>query len=95
MAGRASRSVSLPGIAALLTTVFTALRLAHRISWSWWWVLSPLCAMVGIVVLIFAGILVTTAIDIYASRKKRKGAPARSSRRDPHARPGQRDCHSS
>ncbi len=70
MVGRTYRRVSLPGIATLLAAVFTALRLWHRISWSWWWVLSPLWAVVGIVVLIFAGIVATAAIDIYASRQK-------------------------
>ncbi len=72
MAGRTYRSIGLPGIATLLAGVFTALRLAHKISWSWWWVLSPLWAMVGIVVLIFAGIVATAAIDIHASRRNRK-----------------------
>jgi uncharacterized membrane protein YhaH (DUF805 family) len=72
MVGRTYGRVSLPGIATLLAAVFTALRLAHKISWSWWWVLSPLWAMVGIVVLIFAGIVVTAAIDIHVSRKNRE-----------------------
>jgi len=71
MAGRSYRNVSLPTIAVLVAAVFAALKLTNRISWSWWWVLSPLWAMVAIVLLIFAGILVTAAIDIWVSRKDR------------------------
>jgi hypothetical protein len=70
--GRISRDISLPGTATLLAAVFTALKLTHMISWSWWWVLSPLWVMVGIVLLIFAGIVITAAIDIYAGRQNRK-----------------------
>jgi hypothetical protein len=72
MVGRISRDISLPGTATLLAAVFAALKLTHTISWSWWWVLSPLWVMVGIVVLIFAGIVVTAGIDVYASRQNRK-----------------------
>jgi len=71
MAGRSYRNVSLPTIAVLVAAVFAVLKLTNRISWSWWWVLSPLWAMVAIVLLIFAGILVTAAIDIWVSRKDR------------------------
>jgi hypothetical protein len=81
MAGRPSGIVGLPGIAVLLVTVFTVLRLTHRISWSWWWVLSPLWGLGGILVLIFAGIVITGCIDILVSRKNRRKAPAGSSRR--------------
>jgi hypothetical protein len=78
MADRPSAGVSLPGLAALLTAVFTALRLARVMSWSWWWVLSPLWAMVALLLLIFAGILVTAGIDRRARQKNRAGAPAGS-----------------
>lgn len=30
------------GFAGLLTIVFIVLKLTHYITWSWWWVLSPL-----------------------------------------------------
>ena len=30
------------GFAGLLTIVFITLKLTHYITWSWWWVLSPL-----------------------------------------------------
>jgi predicted RND superfamily exporter protein len=30
------------GFTGLLTILFIALKLTHVITWSWWWVLSPL-----------------------------------------------------
>jgi hypothetical protein len=31
-----------PGIVSLLLTLFIALKLTGMITWSWWWVLSPM-----------------------------------------------------
>ncbi len=51
------------GFAGLLTIVFIVLKLIGTISWSWWWVLSPLwislSLIVGIVILgiVIAGIV--------------------------------------
>ena len=52
-----SNSVSFsagPGFFGFLTLLFVALKLLNQISWSWWWVLSPLWipAVVSAVVLI-------------------------------------------
>jgi hypothetical protein len=81
MVGRSFPSVSLPNIAVLVAAVLAVLKLTHSISWSWWWVLSPLWVMVAIVLLIFAGILVTAAIDIWVSRTDPADALASSPRR--------------
>lgn len=35
------------GFAGLLTIVFITLKLLGKITWSWWWVLSPIWIMVG------------------------------------------------
>jgi len=43
-------NISLP---ALLTTVFIVLKLIGKISWSWWWVLSPLWIYGAILLLVF------------------------------------------
>ena len=43
-------NISLP---ALLTTVFIVLKLIGKISWSWWWVFSPLWIYVAILLLVF------------------------------------------
>ena len=49
------------GFAGLLTIVFIILKLCGIITWSWWWVLSPLWistilwVIVGIIVLLVGG----------------------------------------
>lgn len=49
------------GIAGLLTVVFVTLKLLKVITWSWWWVLSPVWMSAGLLLLalgvIFAVIL--------------------------------------
>ena len=47
------------GIAGVLTIVFVVLKLVGTISWSWWWVLSPLWISFGLWILVFliAGIV--------------------------------------
>jgi len=46
----------------LLTIIFITLKLIGKISWSWWWVLSPLwipwVIILGILLLVFIGFLV-------------------------------------
>lgn len=42
MSKNTSSSSSGVGFIGLLTIVFITLKLLDRISWSWWWVLSPL-----------------------------------------------------
>lgn len=46
------------GFFGLLTIVFIVLKLTKVISWSWWWVFSPMLFGVGIfaLVLIFAAV---------------------------------------
>ena len=40
------------GFVGALTILFIALKLTDNISWSWWWVLSPIWISITIVVLI-------------------------------------------
>lgn len=87
MASRPSSRTGPLGLAAFLAAVFTALRLAHGIPWSWWWVLSPVWVLAAVLVLIFAGIMVTAAIDQYAGRADRKSAAAASAQRRQSSRP--------
>lgn len=54
------------GFAGLLTILFIALKLTGYISWSWWWVLSPIWIPI-ILILIFLSI---AAIAYYTSRDK-------------------------
>ena len=46
------------GFVGLLTIVFIVLKLIGKITWSWWWVLSPLWISTGLVILILLGILI-------------------------------------
>lgn len=39
------------GFCGLLAIVFITLRLCHVISWSWWWVLSPIWGGLALVLL--------------------------------------------
>lgn len=44
---------------SILTLIFITLKLTGYITWSWWWVLSPLWLPI-VIVLFFATILVIT-----------------------------------
>jgi len=47
------------GFFGLLTIVFIILKLTNFITWSWWWVLSPMLiplAMIGILLLVMGAI---------------------------------------
>jgi len=48
-----SSSSSGIGFAGLLTIVFITLKLTGYITWSWWWVLSPLWIGFALVLAIF------------------------------------------
>lgn len=41
------------GLPTIITVVFVILKLLGYISWSWWWVLSPLWISLGITVLLW------------------------------------------
>jgi len=63
------------GFAGALTIVFIGLKLANIITWSWWWVLSPLWIsfLLGVVILIIVGaIFFLITIHEEKERKKRK-----------------------
>jgi hypothetical protein len=54
----------------MLTIVFVTLKLCDKITWSWWWVLSPLWiagAIVLVVIVIFAAI--ETKIEIEEEKR--------------------------
>jgi hypothetical protein len=53
-----SSSSSGIGFVGLLTIVFIVLKLIGKITWSWWWVLSPLWISTGLAFLVFLGILI-------------------------------------
>ena len=45
-------------IASILTIVFVVLKLTNVISWSWWWVLSPLWIPLGFIAILFVVVFV-------------------------------------
>lgn len=53
------------GFCGLLTALFIALKLTGYISWSWWWVLSPLWIGFALFIAILA---VVAAIAYWVSR---------------------------
>jgi len=61
MAGSSATSSGGIGFAGLLTIVFIVLKLLGKISWSWWWVLSPIwiSALAGVIVLLIVVIIAT------------------------------------
>ena len=57
-----SSSSSGIGFTGLLTVVFITLKLLGYISWSWWWVLSPIWISIALVVALLAIVLVVAAL---------------------------------
>jgi hypothetical protein len=58
------------GFVGALTIVFVVLKLVGAISWSWWWVLSPLWISFGLSILLLIGIaLVVLIVAAFASSK--------------------------
>lgn len=55
----ASGGIGFPG---LLTVLFIGLKLTGHISWSWWWVLSPLWVMALVVVALAVFVAVMEAL---------------------------------
>lgn len=51
------------GFAGLLTVLFIGLKLTGAITWSWWWILSPLWIGYAIVLLIVAIWLLVEALS--------------------------------
>lgn len=52
MSNTSSSSSGGIGFVGLLTIVFIVLKLLGKITWSWWWVLSPLWISFGTVITI-------------------------------------------
>lgn len=49
------------GFAGLLTIVFITLKLTNYITWSWWWVLSPIwISLLIVLAVLFVVVLIET-----------------------------------
>lgn len=53
------------GLSGVLLVVFIVLKLIGVISWSWWWVLSPLWIELAIVLLLYAFFAIAEAVTIH------------------------------
>jgi membrane protein YdbS with pleckstrin-like domain len=69
------------GFTGLLTIAFIVLKLCGVISWSWWWVFSPIWISVGLaLVSLTIVIIIATIVDSYVNirddkeKKKRRKA---------------------
>ena len=52
------------GLSTVLTIVFLILKLTNVITWSWWWVFSPILISFGlsVLLLIFLGVIFLFAV---------------------------------
>lgn len=57
-------NINIGSLSLLLTTIFVVLKLCGVISWSWWWVASPVLISIGLSLIIF---LITALIALFAS----------------------------
>jgi membrane protein YdbS with pleckstrin-like domain len=62
MSSSNSSSSSGIGFTGLLTIVFIVLKLLGYITWSWWWVLSPIWISIALVLIILLGMLLFAII---------------------------------
>lgn len=46
------------GFSGLLFLLFLGLKLGHVISWSWWWIFSPLWLPLALVLIIFLFVII-------------------------------------
>lgn len=64
------------GFCGLLAILFIGLKLGGVITWSWWWVLSPLwipwCVVLTIIAIICMCVFVAAIVDGMSSKSKRK-----------------------
>lgn len=67
-----SSSSSGIGFVGLLTIVFIVLKLLGKITWSWWWVLSPLWISAAFAILIILGFLLWAFISVLNDEKEQK-----------------------
>jgi len=64
MSNNTSTSSGGIGFPGLLTVLFIGLKLTGYISWSWWWVLSPLIITFSIGLLIILAFIILALIDM-------------------------------
>jgi len=75
MSNNSSSSSGGVGFVGVLTIVFIVLKILGHITWSWWWVLSPIwisvVLVIGIIALIFGFIFIKEAITGFVAERRR------------------------
>ncbi|ACU71920.1 hypothetical protein Caci_3011 [Catenulispora acidiphila DSM 44928] len=64
------------GFTGALTILFIALKLTHVLSWSWWWVLSPLWISAAAAIAVI-GLVLLGAFIVETVKDRRKGVKMR------------------
>ena len=72
MSEKTKISVQIGSLPTLLTVAFVVLKLCNVITWSWWWVTSPLWIPLGLLLLIFIGMVIVTVISHRRFTKRKK-----------------------
>ena len=67
MSSSSSSGISFPGA---LTVLFVGLKLTNVITWSWWWVLSPIWISLSLAVVVIAIAVIIAIIAIIAGAFK-------------------------
>jgi len=60
------------GFTGLLAIVFIVLKLTGVITWSWWWVLSPIWIIGGIILFITLTVISVAAVAQVRDERKRR-----------------------
>ena len=55
-------SIELPGFISLLTLIFVVAKILGEITWSWWWVFSPIWIPISVVLAILITIFIISVI---------------------------------
>ena len=58
------------GFVGLLTIAFIVLKLMNVITWSWWWVLSPIWISAGLVIALLLIIVLGACISVGIDKKR-------------------------
>lgn len=59
------------GFCGLLTIAFIVLKLTNCIAWSWWWVLAPAWAPLGLVLVVLAILGIILLVKFFSGLSKR------------------------
>lgn len=62
MSNKSSSSGGGIGLTGMLTVLFVGLKLTGYITWSWWWVLSPIWISLGVVTVVLIALAIIALV---------------------------------